>query len=75
MLKNPLQSIRITSHFEEDPVLKQSTTPKLELIADGAVSGGTREHDSRPISVGSSVVDYLMSNAEHAAGYEHISSG
>lgn len=46
MLKNPLQSIRITSHFEEDPVLKQSETPKLKLIARGSVSGGTREHDS-----------------------------
>lgn len=75
MLKNLLQSIRITSDFEEDPVLKQSATPKLELIAHGGVSGGTREHDSRPVCVGSSVVDYPTSKAEHAAGYEHISSG
>lgn len=36
-----LQRISITSHFEEDPVLKQPAARALELTAQVGISGGT----------------------------------
>lgn len=71
-MKISLQSISITSHFEEDPVLKKPAAPLLELTAQVGVLGGTwiSTHLYDQLSHG-----VPQPNNEQAAGDTHVSSG
>lgn len=63
-----LPTLRMTQFWSSLQLLCWSWQPT-------SVAGGTRAHGSRPLSVGSWVVEYPKSNDEQAAGDVHVSSG